>query len=302
MTKINSKLQETMIKYLVKNKMTVDGAIKILGRTMSSMCILFGSDFHVGSLYALCSPNPEREDGLQIKQTKHQKALWELWEKIPDMMTKKAKLFVGNGEPVDGANHRSNGRGCWTTHIGDMINDFAKCIKIIPYEQFLLTRGSPYHVDLDGTNFEEITANQLSADAYRAFGGSGKTDYQANFEVHGKIFNVTHHVGYARWWQYRPTALAQEMVKMHFDHQKRKFHTDVMVRSHVHYYCQVKFLNTLAFTTPAWKLPDPFMYKQGLPMMPDIGMMEVIVESNGHIEVNPLIEDVDIEPMVKHIK
>jgi len=37
-------------------------------------------------------------------------------------------------------------------------------------------------------------------------------------------------------------------------------------------------------------------------MMPDIGMMEVIVESNGHIEINPLIEDVDIEPMVKHIK
>ena len=53
-------------------------------------------------------------------------------------------------------------------------------------------------------------------------------------------------------------------------------------------------------TTPAWKLPDPFMYKSGLPMMPDIGMVEVIVESNGDIEVNPIVEDIDIEPMVKH--
>ena len=112
--------------------MTSEGAIKILGRSMSSIAILFGSDFHVGSLYALCSPNPEREDGLQIKQTKHQKALWDLWEKMPDLITKKPKLFVANGEPIDGANRRSNGRGCWTTHIGDMINDFEKCMIVIP--------------------------------------------------------------------------------------------------------------------------------------------------------------------------
>ena len=299
---MNAKQKEQLIKYLAKNNMTVDGAIKILGRTMSSMAILFGSDFHNGSLYSLCSPNPQREDGLQIKKTSQQKALWDLWEKMPDKITKKPKLFVINGEPIDGANRRSGGRGCWTNDLGDQVNDFAKCMKIIPYEKMLMTRGSPYHVDLDGTNFEEITANQLGALPSRAFGGSGKTDYQANFEVHGKIFNVTHHVGFARWWQYRPTALAQEMVKMHFDHQKRKFHTDVMVRSHVHYYCQVKFLNTIALTTPAWKLPDPFMYRNGLPMMPDIGLVEAIVESNGHIEINPLIEDVDIEPMVKHIK
>ena len=59
-------------------------------------------------------------------------------------------------------------------------------------------------------------------------------------------------------------------------------------------------MNTLSFTTPAWKLPDPFMYKSGLPMMPDLGLVEAIVESNGDIEINPIVEDIDIEPMVKH--
>ena len=299
---MNAKQKEQLIKYLAKNNMTVDGAIKILGRTMSSMAILFGSDFHNGSLYSLCSPNPQREDGLPISQTSQQKALWELWEKMPDKITKKPKLFVINGEPCDGANRRGGGRGVWSTDLGDQITDFGKCIKIIPHDKLMITRGSPYHVDLDGTNFEEITAKQLAAEPSRAFGGSGKTDYQANFEVHGKIFNVTHHVGYARWWQYRPTSLAQEMVKMHFDHAKRKFHTDAMIRSHVHYYCQVKFLNTIGVTTPAWKLPDPFMYRSGLPMMPDVGLIEAIIESNGDIEIVPLVEDVDIEPMVKHIK
>jgi len=298
--KLTNKQKEQIAKYLSSHGLTADGAIKILGRSSSSKSILFGSDFHVGSIYALCSPDPVREDGLPIRQTSQQKALWSIWEKVIDRITQRPKIFVANGEPIDGGNRRSLGRGCWTTHLGDMINDFAKCISKIPHDHLLMTRGSPYHVDIDGTNFEEITANQLNADHYRAYGGSGKTDYQVNFEVHGKIFNATHHVGFARWWQYRPTALAQEMVKMHFDHSKRKFHTDVMVRSHVHYYCQVKFLNTLSFTTPAWKLPDPFMYKSGLPMMPDVGMVEAIVESNGDIEIIPIVEDVNIEPMVKH--
>ena len=293
---------EKLIKYLIKHQMTSSGAMRILGRSMSSISIIFGSDFHVGSLYSICSPNPIREDGLEIKPAKQQQALYSILENVVDRLSQKAKLFVVNGEPIDGSNRRSNARGVWTSDLGDQVTDFGKIIKIIPYEKLLLTRGSPYHVDLDGTNFEEITAKQLDADAYRAYGGSGKTDYQANIEVHGKIFNVTHHVGYARWWQYRPTSIAQEMVKMHFDHAKRKFHTDAMIRSHVHYYWQVKFLNTIGLTTPAWKLPDPYMYRQGLPMMPDIGLIEAIIESNGDIEIIPLVEDVDVEPMVKHIK
>jgi len=90
------------------------------------------------------------------------------------------------------------------------------------------------------------------------------------------------------------------MVKMHFGHEKRKVHTDIIGRSHVHYYCQVRFANSTAFTTPAWKLPDPHFYKQGLPQMPDCGLLEVVVEPNGHYEVNPIIEDIDIEPVVRH--
>ncbi len=291
---------ENLIKYLEKNHITYDGARKILGRSMSSKSILWGSDFHNGSIHALCSPNPVRDDGLEVRPTKQQKALWDFFETIPDKLTKKAKVFVVNGEPCDGGNRKSNGSGLWTSNIGDQIVDFGKCIKILPYEQLLLVRGSPYHTTVDGTNFEEITAHQLNADNYRAYGGQGKTDFELNFEVNGTVFNATHHVGFGRWWQYRPTSLAQELIKIHFDHDNRKIHTDVLVRSHVHYYCEVGFLNTRAFTTPAWKLPDSFMYRNGLPIMPDIGMVEVVVESNGEYQINPIVEDVDVVPMVKH--
>ena len=63
-----------------------------------------------------------------------QKALWEIFERIPDRLTKKPKVFVVNGEPIDGGNRHSGGRGLWTTHLGEQITDFGKCIKIIPYE------------------------------------------------------------------------------------------------------------------------------------------------------------------------
>ena len=109
---LTNKQKEQIIRYLVSHNLTVDGAIKILGRAGSSISILFGSDFHVGSIYALCSPDPVREDGLPIKQTIQQKALWGIFEKVIDRITKKPKVFVVNGEPIDGANRRSIGRGC----------------------------------------------------------------------------------------------------------------------------------------------------------------------------------------------
>jgi len=297
---LDKKQFDKLVRYIEKHQMSVDGVIRVMGRSMSSKTVLFGSDFHNGSIHALCSPEPIRDDGVEIKPTKQQKALWNFFETIPDKLTKKAKVFVVNGEPCDGGNRKSNGSGLWTVNMGDQIQDFGKCIKILPYEHLLLTRGSPYHVTLDGTNFEEITANQLNADAYKAYGGQGKTDYEVNFEINGKVFNCTHHVGFGRWWQYRPTALAQELIKIHFDHDNRKYHTDVLVRSHVHYYCEVGFLNTRAFSTPAWKLPDSFMYRNGLPIMPDIGMVECVIESNGEYQINPIIEPVDVVPMVKH--
>ena len=205
-------LNKELIKYIEKHRMTPEGAMRILGRSMSSKSLLIGSDFHCGSINALCSPDPVRDDGLQIIPTKQQKALYNFWETIPDQITKKPTLFLANGEPCDGANKKNGGSGVWTTNIGDQISDFAKCMEVIPYEHMLMTRGSPYHVTVDGTNFEEIVAKQMQVDNYRAFGGKGKTDYEVNFEINGKFFNATHHVGFSRWWQYRTTPLAIESV------------------------------------------------------------------------------------------
>ena len=73
--------------FLVKQQITKAGAIKYLGRLSSSISVLLGSDFHNGSIYSLCSPHPTREDGLEIKPTSQQKALWDIFERIPERIS-----------------------------------------------------------------------------------------------------------------------------------------------------------------------------------------------------------------------
>ena len=62
-------LNKKLIKYIEKHRMTPEGAMRILGRSMSSKSLLIGSDFHCVRINALCSPDPVRDDGLQIIPT-----------------------------------------------------------------------------------------------------------------------------------------------------------------------------------------------------------------------------------------
>lgn len=271
----------------------------------SSKSIVIFSDIHVGSKYSVCSKNPSITDGEPYTPTKAQKALLECWKSACKDIEYTPNAIVINGEPTDGPNRRSMGAGQWSTSHIDQVRDFKKIFKTIPRDNktsVFFVRGSGYHVTADGaTPIEEAVAEELNANRYRAHGGSGWTDFELNIEMLGKYFNFTHHVGFSRWFQYRTTPLASEMAKLHFEHTKRGFHTDVMVRSHVHYYVEVRFPHTKGFTTPAWKFPDGFMYRTGEPTLPDVGCIEVIVETNGKIHVEPHLIEVDFKPMVKHI-
>lgn len=270
----------------------------------SSKSIVIFSDIHVGSRVSVCSESPEITDGENYVPSPVQKRLLEYWENCCDEITQKPTAIVINGEPVDGVNKKSVGAGLWTTNFVDETRDFKKLFKMIPQTttgKVYFVRGSDYHVNADGTPMEEYVAEELGADRYRAHGGSGYTDFELNLEIYGKYFNFTHHVGYSRWFQYRTTPLASEMAKMHFEHSKKGFHTDVMIRSHVHYYVEVRFPHTIGFTTPAWKFPDGFMYRSGEPTLPDVGCMEVIVEPNGKIIVEPHLQEINFKTMVKHL-
>jgi hypothetical protein len=272
------------------------------GRSTSSKSVLFLSDMHVGNQTAICTPNPAMKGG-SYNPNKLQKQLYEFWLQARDKCPK-PHILVLNGEPTDGSTVKQAGDQEWSTVIKEQLNDATKLLKQYSPKYFLMTRGSNYHVQLGADNQEEILAERLQAvpysglfDVERDMKTEGiyaqRTDYFLNFKVNQKVFSVTHHIGFNRWFAYRTTAIAREMADMEFmrgRYWKSEDMPSVIVRSHAHYFVLVRFTTVTGFITPAWKFPDGHLFRGGLGgTAPSIGSVEVIVEPNGDILVNPHI-------------
>lgn len=260
------------------------------------------SDLHVGSKYAVCSESPVRDKDSEYKPSRNQKKLLEGWHDSIDSISQKPRALVINGEPIDGDNKKSMGDSVWSTNLNDQMDDAVKLLKGIRTDGIYFVRGSDYHIAKDATDFEETIAQRLGAKKYKAvMGYMTYTDYEATFEVFGKHIHFTHHAGYSNWWMYRPTVIARELIKMHFNHKLNGFHTDLLIRSHVHYYTEVRFPHTKGLSTPAWKIADGFMYRRGEPELPTIGNIEIIIEPNGKIQIEPHLVEIEFLKPVIHL-
>jgi hypothetical protein len=292
---------------------------KKIGRSSSSKSFLFLSDMHVGSMYAVRSPDATLPDGSEVKQNEFQEQLYDIWCEMRDRC-RKPDLLVLNGEPIDGSGKKSVGSDSWTQSTKSQLTDAERLIKMYNWRDIVATRGSRYHVTVDNTYHEEFLAKELGCIPYSGlFGDAQKlnndtksynidtqfTDFYLWFELAGRLFSVCHHVGYNKTELYRTTALGREMAVMEF--AKGKWYPsdrniDVIVRSHVHYYVQVRFHKQIALTTPCWKLPDEFQLRRGLGgTAVNIGTIEIIVEPNGEIKVNENIANAVKYPKPKII-
>lgn len=261
---------------------------------------------HDGSAYSVCSPNPELKGG-SWNPNKLQKKLYDIWCWVRDSVPN-PHILVLNGEPCDGSNAKQMGSESWTTVMREQLDDAAKLLKMYKPKYFLMTRGSNYHVHLGADNQEEQLAEKLNAVPYSGYlyrdtkniqdwdknrSRTMRTDYYLTFSVHDKIFSVTHHIGFNRWFAYRTTALAREMADMEFlrgRYWDNEHTPSVIVRSHVHYFVMVRFATQFGFTTPSFKMPDSHLFRGGLGgTAPSLGAVEVIIEPNGHILIEPHI-------------
>ncbi len=279
--------------------------LKLPGRSGSSKSILSTGDNHVGSYFAVASQHPILSDGTEIKPTKIMSVLNSAWFDVLDSLEKKhPDLMVCNGEPIDGSNPKQIGQQSWTTDLEAQMMDFMKLIAVFKYKQFLFTRGSGYHTQVGATNIEEILANRMPrVMKYKAHGGGGATDYYANVEANGQIFNFSHHIGFTKGLQTRAAALSREMANMHYEADKLG-KVDVIVRNHVHYFCHVEFTHTHGVIVPAWKYPDAHLFRGGVAgTTPEIGMVEMIIEPNGKILFEKHIAELgtSLKARVNHI-
>lgn len=294
-----------------------------LGRSTSSKNVGIISDMHVGSNMALYSGyGPARISPDQVK-------LRDWWSHCIDKIGHVNVLLL-NGEPINGTNVKQGGFQNWSSDLNDQLGDAERLIKEWKYENFVMTRGSEYHTQQGWTNYEETLAAKLDATPYsgmfhnatkqytdtkgrvllqetKSYDGISyadkRTDYYIFFEIYGRLFNATHHIGFNRWFAYRTTAIAREMADMEF--ARGKYYgfnrdLDVIIRSHVHYFVHVEYGNSHGFTTPAWKFPDMHLFRGGLGgTYPTVGAIEVIVEQNGDMEIKKHIMPIKKLPKPK---
>jgi len=287
-------------------------------RSKQSRSVLFLSDMHVGSNYAVRSPDATLEDGTELKMTKFNEQMYDNWCHVRDSVEKKdIDVLCLNGEPIDGGNVKTNASGTWTSSIQSQLDDAERLIRMYKWKEIVATRGSRYHVSVQNNFHEEILAAKLNAVPYSGLFGKARdnkqgaktydingskqfTDFYLFFILCGKRFSVCHHVGYNKTELYRTTALARETAVMEFAEGKwfpQGQKIDVLVRSHVHYYVQIRFPGHIAFTTPCWKLPDEFSMRRGLGgTAVNIGSIEVIIEQNGEIDVREHMIQADKYP------
>ena len=266
------------------------------GRKRSSKSVLVINDVHVGATTAICSPQPViSENGTTYKPNKLQKILYNFWMSCRDSLKNgpTPDYLIINGEPINGGNPKSRGRDNWTTNIFDQAEDFKKLLKNgVKYHKLYYTRGSDYHVSIDGgsTPIEEWIAKETNAIPYSNFisGQFRFSNYFLDLKVNDKYFNFTHHIAGSKWASYRPMPLAREMMNLSLDSGRLfpyKEKPNFIVRAHTHSYVHIGFKHSFGWVNGCWKYPDGFLYKGGLAgTTPDIGMLEIIVESNGSEE------------------
>jgi hypothetical protein len=279
------------------------------GRTSMSRSIAFIGDMHVGSRYAVTAP--------RYKQADDQLKLTDWWYHCVEELGHISRLHI-NGEPIDGGNVKQKGQGV-ETDLNIQLENAAELVKMIKADRITLTRGSGYHTQVNGMNLDETFARLIGADkcsgwfdvdtqTYKTDSGqyisqergTTFTSFFCNIDVNGRLFNITHHLGFNRWFAYRTTALAREMADMEF--QRGKYYPmnrnlDFIVRSHVHYFVEVGYTSQHGFTTPAWKFPDQHLFRGGLGgTYPTIGMILIIVEQNGDYSMKRLIAPTDMLP------
>jgi len=279
-----------------------------LGRSSASKTLLVVSDIHVGNIYAVCSAEPTIANTAQVyRLPRRNQLLLEHWMDCRDWC-QSPHLMIINGEPIDGPNRKEQGGDTWSSDPNDQIDDVERLLRMHNPRRYVFTRGSNYHVKDGQMSYEEVLARRLNALGYnpdtdvqnvrhasvkRMGAHSRYVEYYLWFKMLDQICNFTHHTSYTSRHGQRANAVSNEMSSLEFDrgwYYPADRSIAIVGRGHVHYFTLVQSPSTTGFTTPGWKLPDGFLFKNGLGgTRPHIGAVKVIIEPNGRIEVDKLL-------------
>jgi hypothetical protein len=263
--------------------------------------ILVINDIHVGSIHSICSAKPTAE-GKPYQPNRSQRRLLKGWKQCIKMIGEAPDVIVVNGEPTDGNNRKGYSKELWSQSLVDQVRDFTKLFEMLPREdktKVYLTRGSAYHVDIEGTPIEEFAGDYINAETYHGH----KANYHLQLKVNGQLISFAHETGYSKNYPARGNKLAAEWTTHAASVGKISERWNLSVRAHIHQINERSFgPKWRGITCPCWKYnTGDYFERHGPSTTPvDIGMTLITVEDNGTTNVEFLIpDDVSLKEKIK---
>jgi hypothetical protein len=243
------------------------------------------SDLHCGSIYGLLPPNFETFEGVPRTQNPGQQYLWQCWcDFIRRARDFHPDFVIVNGDCVDGSQYRNEGAELALLDWRDQRLAAVACLQQLrnyvgKKAKFYFTQGTPYHVGHYG-DAEENIAESLDAERYQSVGTGRLCREVLWLDVDGVLIEAAHHITPSIGF-YRLTALDREgqwSALSAKDATKGVPKSDILIRSHVHYFAHAEHASKQIVTTPCWQLQTRYMRKASVHRMhPDIGglMLEI---------------------------
>jgi len=205
--------------------------------------ILVISDLHCGSLVGLTPPSDQSSK--DTKWGKTQRTCWDFYKKQVNLF-KPYDVVIVNGDAVHGDAKKDGGTMLITTDRVEQAEMAAKCIIEPDCNVVRLTYGTPFHTG-NQEDFEGIIAMSL-----RATGMDAKICSHGFYSIGGKNFNVKHKVASSGVSYGRLTPVAKEINwNRAWAARGEEAKADVLIRSHVHYFGEVKLDGCVGITTPS---------------------------------------------------
>ena len=284
-----------------------------------STIVAVASDLHCGSTIGLCPDTGiELDDGGWYEASDAQKWLWSEWKQhwqTVKALSRKKTLPLGlNWDMIDGDHHRTPQIASPLTgiHIRTAMESLAVPLALKP-KQVHVVRGTASHVGRSAESEEGIA---------RALHGQGwpveqdpdtgmYSSYRRRLDIGSVRLDIAHHGRMGQRantrrsysslyafdvWAENALDMWQEMKRGNLQKAwDEKRPPDIGIRSHNHQYMDSGYDHrgvTRMIACPAFQLATEWVHRIAAENMASIGILVLVIEDDGSVEVKPLLSNV----------
>lgn len=210
---------------------------------MKSKRLVVMADLHCGNVVGLTHPDfdSDTREGTRHKLYQARRKYWRFYTDALDEL-RPIDVLVVNGDCIDGKGEKSGGTELLTADRNEQCDMASAAIQETKCRAVYMTYGTPYHGGAS-EDFEQKIAHDI---------GAAKIGGHDWLDINGLVIDYRHHVGASTVPHGRHTAIARErlwsVLWAEFNEYPR---SNVIIRSHVHYFNHAGGYGWLAMTTPA---------------------------------------------------